>query len=98
MSEVTKRTVFADNSGGYWKFHDWAISIVPGFGTMFEPFVINSVGRSTGKSDRAAVDNTDSVRMINEIQLEPVDKHWIVMSGDAGYRLHGGYAFPRTGK
>lgn len=98
MSEVSRRVVFADNSGGYLKWHDWAKSFVAGFGDMYEPFVVNAVGASTGKSDRAAIDNTDPTRMINEIHFASMDKHWTILSGDAGYRLHGGFAFPRTGK
>lgn len=99
MSDVTKRTVFYDTTGGYVRFHDWAI-VNTALGAMAEPFSVLpfGVGRTAYGGDRPNVDNTDPCRLITEMKEESMDKHIIMASFGNTAAIHGGIQYPRTGR
>ena len=92
MASILKRTVFYDNTGGYVRFWDWALTTTS-LGTMAEPFVANF------RNTDAPVNNfdpTEEMTRIDEMKEADIGQQQLLLSG--GYHYHGGYQLPRIGR
>jgi hypothetical protein len=94
MSDILKRTIFIDDSGGMVRFHDWAV-VNHALGTMMEPFSeIRRIGSAT-KAGISNFDSTDAMCRIDAIERLSLDKAYQILGGD---RITGGNLLPRTGR
>ena len=94
MSEVQRRTVFYDDTGGYIRFMDWAL-VTTQLGTMVEPFQVDE--RHGVGINYTQFDPTDSEARIDEMRRIDADKLELVLSG-GDHHLHGGTMRPKTGR
>lgn len=91
---ILKREVFYDNTGGYVRFWDWALTTTT-LGTMAEPFLPND--RHVANAPFDEFDPTDPITRIDGIRAYTVDKQLLALSGGQ-HQLHGGYLHPRDGR
>jgi hypothetical protein len=97
MSDILKRTIFMDDSGGLVRFHDWAV-VTHALGTMMEPFIgIQRYERNT-LGGCIPFDATDGMCRIDRIERLSLDKGFQIMPDPSGMNLHGGNLMPRTGR
>lgn len=100
MSDISKRTVYYENSDGYIRWHDWAKVNVAGFGDLMQPYQVRPaavVGLSS-TTDRANYNSIDPERIITEMKEVSLDKAYFNASYDNTYLLNGGFQVPRTGR
>lgn len=91
MSSILKREVFYDDTGGFCRFWDWALTTTT-LGAMAEPFNPNDRFRIDGVTE---FDPTDDMARIDSVRVQSVDIQPQVLSGGV-YALNGGPLNPRN--
>jgi hypothetical protein len=90
---ILKRTVLYDETGGYFRFWDWAY-VDTTIGPMGEPFLPGS--RYSLQTPTPEFDPTDEIAMVNCVVSKPIDLSLGYFS--SGGQAIGGYTMPRDGK
>ena len=91
---ILKRTAFYDQTGGFVRMWDWALTMTT-LGAMAEPFCINN--RKSPDSDVIAFDPTDQIARVDELINMDIGKEKLVLSG-GDHQLNGGTMMPRAGR
>uniref|UniRef100_A0A6M3IK09 Uncharacterized protein n=1 Tax=viral metagenome TaxID=1070528 RepID=A0A6M3IK09_9ZZZZ len=93
MSDILKRTIFIDDSGGVIRFHDWAV-VTTSLGVMMEPCTgIHRVSTDTA-GGLSNYDATEPMSRIDAIQRHSLDRGLYIV----GEVIHGGRMVPRVGR
>ena len=101
MSEVVRRTVFAERVDGAYRFFDWAVvtfkNSISGLSRMVEPFMVNQ--RYNMGVGLREFDPTDPAVRVDYIQLIKNEGDLVkILSGGGDTALHGGVMTPTIGK
>ncbi len=90
---IQRRTAFYEESGGVFRFLDWALTQTT-LGMMAEPFNANN---RYGMSPAIQFDPTDEIVRMDNISRIDFDKSLLLLSGGSE-QIHGGALIPRDGR
>jgi hypothetical protein len=94
MSDVLKRTIFIDETGGVVRFHDWAM-VLTELGVMMEPMPEIRKTMINTKGGLGNFDALDPMCKINAIKNISLDRGFYIMGPEP---VTGGNLIPRTGR